>query len=96
MRKLMFLLLLLSATSVSFAQKIKAYEYWVDDGYATKVSTAVEPVQIFRLQAEFSLSSVSNGLHVFNIRFADSTNCWSGVLTQYFIKARPPYLLPTK
>ena len=89
MKKLTILFLLLFVTVFSFAQKIKAYEYWVDDDLSNKVFNSITPVRIFHLQADLQLSPVSVGFHLMNIRFADSTNRWSGVLTQYFMKYPP-------
>lgn len=86
MKKPTIVLLLLLAVFYSYAQQIKAYEYWVDDDLSAKVVASIAPVQNLHLQQELSVNLVCAGFHVFNIRFADANNTWSSILSQYFVK----------
>ena len=89
MKKPTIVFFLLLAVFYSHAQKIKAYEYWVDDDVSAKVVTSIAPVATLHLQQALSVDQASAGLHVFNIRFADTTNTWSSVLRQFFVKNPP-------
>lgn len=86
MKKPAIVLLLLLITLHSFTQKIKSYEYWVDDDVSAKVVTAITPVKNLHLQQALAVTQASYGLHVFNIRFADTTNTWSSIVSQFFVK----------
>ncbi len=86
MKKHLILISFLLFAGFTMGQKIKAYQYWVDDDVAGKVTTAITPVKDFHLQAELPMSSVTVGFHFLNMRFCDSTNRWSSVISQYFIK----------
>ncbi|MEI7983948.1 MAG: hypothetical protein WCI71_20040, partial [Bacteroidota bacterium] len=83
------LLLFLFIMLHSQAQKIKAYEYWVDDDVSSKVFTNITPVENLHFQQALPVNMASPGLHAFNIRFADTTNTWSSVVSQFFVKNPP-------
>ena len=87
MKKILLWIIMLHIFPAVYAQnKIKKYEYWVDDNVANKVVTPIAPVQTFHLTTVLPLSQVTVGFHLLNIRFADVANQWGGVLTQYFMK----------
>jgi len=83
------ILLFLLFTIHLHAQKIKAYEYWVDDDPSTKVFTSITPVTNLHLQQALPVNMCSPGFHIFNIRFIDTTNTWSVISSQYFVKNPP-------
>jgi PKD repeat protein/Cu/Zn superoxide dismutase len=66
--------------------KISAYEYWVDNGYANKVNVGITPEISFNLIDSIPMASLSNGLHTFHLRFMDERGQWSSVLSQFFQK----------
>ncbi|MDD5570153.1 MAG: PKD domain-containing protein [Bacteroidales bacterium] len=66
--------------------KISSYEYWVDNNYAGKVLIAVGPAENYQLIDSILMSSLTNGLHTFHIRFKDEAGQWSSVLSQFFQK----------
>ncbi len=72
-----------------WSQKIRGYEYWFDDQVEAKVSVDITPVRYFHLQESMALDTLPNGFHTLSLRFADTANHWSSVLTQYFIKYPP-------
>jgi hypothetical protein len=72
------------------AQKVKGYEYWIDDNMPEKVYSSITPVSVFHLQTNLPLTGVSFGFHVLNLRFHSSTNLWSSVLQQFFTKITAP------
>ena len=67
-------------------RKITASEYWFDDGYSTKVTTAITQGQTITLNSGFDVSSLSNGLHIYHVRFKDDTGQWSSVVSEFFNK----------
>ena len=76
----------LASTSFLSNNKIKNYEYWIDNNYANKVSTTITSVLTYSLIDSFSMASLNNGLHTFHIRFQDEAGLWSCVASQFFQK----------
>ncbi len=72
-----------TATSAS---NLVSYEYWFDNDYANvvKVNTPVQSQVI--LNELINAQILTNGIHVFNIRFKDNANKWSSTLSQFFYK----------
>jgi hypothetical protein len=89
MKNSLLILSFLLILSRPFAQKIIMYEYWLDEDVTAKVTTSITPVKTFHLQQDFSLAQASYGMHIFNIRFRDSTNMWSSIIREFFIKSPP-------
>jgi hypothetical protein len=75
----------LSGTS-GVTNTIVKYEYWFDGGYQNKVVTTVTPQETLQLISGIVTSGLSNGLHVFNIRFLDERGSWSNTTSQQFFK----------
>ncbi|MDD2636803.1 MAG: PKD domain-containing protein, partial [Bacteroidales bacterium] len=63
-----------------------AYEYWFDDDYenAITVNTAIQQQVV--INELISAQLLTNGIHVFNIRFKDDAQKWSSTLSQFFYK----------
>lgn len=66
---------------------LTAYEYWFDNDYnnATIVTFSGNNQQE-NLITNINTSVLNSGLHTFHIRFKDSTDKWSVVLSQFFYK----------
>lgn len=71
-------------TSVS--NEINAYEYWFDNNYAGKVLQSVTAQSELQLLTLINAASLTNGLHVFHVRFRDIGNSWSSVNSSFFQK----------
>ena len=61
--------------------KIKQYEYWLDNNLATKQTVSVTPTACLTLDA-VPIAGLSPGIHVLNLRFLDSNDRYSAVVTQ--------------
>lgn len=86
MRSLFLIQVFLSAISVFSQNKINSYEYWFDNNYSGAMQQTISPSSIFYLTTAVSTSSLSDGLHIFHIRFRDdSMNC-SVPVSQFFYK----------
>lgn len=68
------------------SKTITGYEYWYDTDYANKISQTVSPQQTLDLSAPLNMASLSDGMHILNIRFKDNGDFWSSVLSQFVIK----------
>lgn len=75
------LLLLLLAAALARGQGIGGYEYWIDDGYDRRVTTADGSGN-----PTFSLSTegLAAGLHYLNVRVRDNDGQWTG-WHRYFV-----------
>jgi len=78
------LILFCCMISTMLAQnKIKQYEYWLDGDYAGRQVVAVTPAATFELDSLSVNSIIKPGLHRLNIRFVDTNDRYSAVLTQF-------------
>jgi len=80
-----------SSTSNSFfyyhelhANNINSYQYWFDNDYSSQTTEAVSPNGQLLLDTSISLETISDGLHLFSIRFKDDKGTWSIPQNQYF------------
>jgi len=69
------------------AGRINAYQYWFDNNFSGSFLQTITPAATFNLNNAFDATEISNGLHLFHIRFRDNTNMWSNPITQFFYKA---------
>lgn len=65
---------------------ITAYEYWMDDGYASRISQPVTPDSTYSFISGIDCNSLSYGVHTFNIRFRQTDGKWSQTLSRLFAK----------
>ncbi|MDY0347992.1 MAG: PKD domain-containing protein, partial [Tenuifilaceae bacterium] len=79
-----------SALESSPNPEITAYEYWVDNSYGDAVLVNTAAQQQLSIDELISMSSLPNGIHVFNIRFKDSRGLWSSTTSEFFYKMPPP------
>ena len=63
--------------------KIKQYEYWLDGDFTGRQIVAVTPSVNFELDSISVNNIIKPGLHRLNIRFVDTNNKFSAVLTQF-------------
>ena len=66
------------------ANNINSYQYWFDNDYSTQTTATVAPADDLLLDTAISLETLSDGLHIFSIRFKDDNNRWSITQNQYF------------
>jgi hypothetical protein len=76
------LLLFCFALSIGLAQnKIKQYEYWLDSNLAAKQTVSIPPTACLSLEA-VAVTGLTPGIHTLNLRFQDTNNRYSPVVTQ--------------
>ena len=63
---------------------ISNYQYWFDNDYGTNIHTSVSPTENLVLNTALPLETVSDGLHIFNIRFKDTDDRWSITSGDFF------------
>ena len=66
--------------------EIRSYEYWLDNDYASAVLVNTPGQQQVNVNELISMSTLTNGIHVFNIRFKDNEGLWSSTTSQFFYK----------
>ena len=66
------------------ANNINSYQYWFDNDYNTQTTATVAPIGDLQLDTAISLETISDGLHIFSIRFKDDNDRWSIPQNQYF------------
>jgi hypothetical protein len=66
------------------ANRITAYEYWFDGNYSGKVFQPVTPQNQLQLITGINASALTDGFHLFNIRFKDERGMWSAAHTNHF------------
>lgn len=80
-----------NATNGASDNQIVNYEYWFDDEYANKVIGNTNASNLVTLNID-ATTNLNKGLHRFNIRFKDSKQCWSSILTDFILKGNEPNL----
>jgi len=83
---LFFVNCLLTGFNSNAQNKINSYQYWFDNDYSSRKLTLVSPVEHLELDALLPLENISEGLHIFTIRFKDSKGKWSIPVNHYFYK----------
>jgi hypothetical protein len=59
------------------------YEYWMDNGYASKITSANADGNIMLM---LDVSKLRDGFHSFNFRMKDSNGKWSSPMAKYFYR----------
>ncbi len=75
-----------SAPVANVNAKLVAYDYWFDNNFAGKVTTSISSTKQFHLVNGFSTAGLSDGLHIFNVRFKDNQGAYSSVTSSFFLK----------
>ncbi|MBK8369352.1 MAG: PKD domain-containing protein [Bacteroidetes bacterium] len=71
----------------SVSRIITEYEYWFDNNYSNAIHVSTPNQQQVNINQLIQTSSLTSGIHTFNIRFKDNTNLWSSAVSQFFYKA---------
>ncbi len=75
-----------STSGTTVYNEIASYEYWFDQNYSGAIQTAVTPGEVVQLNQNINAASLSNGLHTLHIRFKDTQEQWSSVISRFIIK----------
>lgn len=76
-------------SSLSTQKLLTTYQYWYDNDFANNVTQSISPVSNYQLISSIPSGTLPTGLHTFNIRFKDTNNLWSQVLTNFIYKTEP-------
>jgi hypothetical protein len=66
------------------ANNINSYQYWFDNDYSTQTTATVTTAEELLLDTAIPIETISDGLHLFSIRFKDDKGTWSIPQNQYF------------
>lgn len=80
----------LSDLSISQQKQIVEYEYWIDDMYSNKITVPQALTESIFLMDTLIIDQITNGIHLFNIRFKDTKGFYSNTLSSYFYKQFQP------
>lgn len=87
MKKIFIVPFLLAVCFYARSQNlITRCEYWIDNNYSTRVQLSVTPSASYTFNSAIDYSGLSDGVHIFNIRFMQSDGKWSHTLTSLFMK----------
>jgi len=87
MKKILIVPFLLAVCFYARSQNlITRCEYWIDNAYSTRIQLPVTPSARYTFNSAINYSGLSDGVHIFNIRFLQSDGKWSHTLTSLFVK----------
>jgi pimeloyl-ACP methyl ester carboxylesterase len=86
MRKIILHSLVFLLCFQASAQSITAYKYWFDANVGSAVTVNDAFGSNFDLNIPVSTTSLTDGLHTFNICFQQSNGLWSAVISSFFYK----------
>lgn len=75
-------------TETISSKNILGYEYWYDQDYSHKVKSVASSTQNYQLVSNLDVSSLTNGIHTFHIRFQDDYGSWSSTKSDFFQKIK--------
>ncbi len=61
-------------------------EYWFDDDYTNLISNTIDNNFQIVLNTNYTTTDLTEGLHIFNMRFKDDEEQWSTVQSNFFYK----------
>ncbi len=67
-------------------RKLNKYEYWTDNDTTQRVQKNLTAKENFSWEEQIDLPTLSNGAHIFHVRFADNKGKWTNVQSQFFVK----------
>lgn len=73
-----------SAPATSGTHQITGYQYWFDRDISGSPEISITPTPSLWWFDSLNLSSLSDGLHTFSVRFKDNTGHWSSSTSQFF------------
>ena len=65
---------------------IVSYEYWFDDDFQNRTLVNITPTEQTTVLAQLDVSTMSNGMHLFNFRAKDERGYYSSIASQLFYK----------
>lgn len=68
---------------------ISQYQYWFNGDFENAVVVQQEMTKNVDVAPKIDARSLTEGLHVLNIRFQDKNGVWSAVKSQFFVKPAP-------
>jgi len=66
------------------------YQYWFDENFTDNISSIYSDSIPFVLISEWTVDSLSNGLHTLHTRFQSNNGTWSSISSSIFIKKEFP------
>ncbi len=77
-----------TAPATSGTSLITGYKYWYDSDYLNSPAISITPTTSLWWYDSLNLSSLTDGLHTFSVRFKDNTGKWSSCISQFFYISR--------
>ena len=75
--------------------RITGYEYWFNDNFANKTTTAVTSTQQLMINQTISTASLTQGINIINFRSFDNLGRFSSVISNFFYKTSASESNPT-
>jgi len=63
-----------------------SYEYWFDDDFQNKTVVDISPAEQSTVLAQLDVSTMSNGMHLFNFRAKDERGYYSSIAYPFFFQ----------
>lgn len=73
------------ATTTSTTNLV-SYEYWFNNDFANAITVNTAVQNQIAINELIDAQSLTNGVHLFNIRFKDENSLWSSTMTEFFYK----------
>ncbi|MFH2143679.1 MAG: PKD domain-containing protein [Bacteroidota bacterium] len=77
-----------TSTGISDTAKVCAYQYWFDNDFVNAVTENIISQPQPLISASVPADMLTDGLHVFNVRFKEENGLWSSAICSHFFK--PP------
>ena len=65
---------------------VKTLEYWMDGNSENRTKQIISASSTYNWEELISCSSLSDGVHTFNVRFSDDGGIWTPVESFFFLK----------
>lgn len=72
--------------SSALTEELVQYEYWFDNDFASAIQGSMSNTPVQTLTTSLDASALSNGLHVVRYRFKSTSQKWSSVQSNFFLK----------
>ncbi len=66
--------------------RVATYSYWFNNDVSNAIEQTVPQSGSIVINEKFDAATLPDGLHVFNIRFKDTTGKWSSTLSRFFYR----------
>ncbi len=80
----------------SLTEDLIQYEYWFDNDYASAIQGPMGNTAVHSLTTSLDASALSNGLHVVRFRFKSTSQKWSSVQSNFFLKQENDIVAPNE